>query len=64
MPGSRLNQQVAELFVYILHVSHCFPRGRYTTSFLASTGNIFLSKWEILASSMNTGSKLWAERFS
>lgn len=35
----RRNQQVAELFVYILHVSHCFPRGRYMASFLVSTGN-------------------------
>lgn len=41
------NQQVAELFVYTLDVSHYFPRGRYTATFLVSTG-IFFSFFSLL----------------
>ena len=66
----RRNQQVAELFVYILHISHFFPRGRYISSFLVSTRNLYVciylfkSKWGIFCKQHEHASELHIERFS
>lgn len=70
------NQQVAELFVYTLDVSHYFPRGRYTATFLVSTGiffsfflllflvYFFLNKFTCGISASRREAELWDEKFS
>lgn len=47
---------------YMFHI--VFLVGVIRQVSLLALGTFFISEWEILASSMNTGSKLWAGRFS